>query len=351
VDVAHQTELLERAVDAARHVSAQDDYDAVFAPLVEVADDAPEAIEAALARLGSDDAVIRATACDLVGLICERNEAPREGAVQPLLHLVASELDEDVLWSAARALGAAASSLALPALLALAHHPDADVRTQVAVAIPVCTDDDVDLPAVAALIELTNDRDADVRNWATFGLGRQLATDSQGVRDALWARVADESQDVREEAVAGLARRRDQRSLPLVAGLLESGDVPSWLFDAAASLADSSLAPALRDYDQADDLVRRALSQCDAEQRAERELNIAALIDETQRLLDLESPGSVVSAWCDRLDIDVLVSVHMDGDERLGSADHMLAVAGGEPAAAARRWVNLVTSGEKQTRE
>lgn len=109
--------------------------------------------------------------------------------------------------------------------------------------------------------------------------------------------------------------------------------------------------PALRDYDQADDLVRRALSRCDAEQRAESERNIAALIDETQRLLDLESPGSVVSAWCDRLDIDVLVSVHMDGDERLGSADHMLAAAGGEPAAAARRWVNLVTSAEKPPRE
>lgn len=37
------------------------------------------------------------TACDLVGLICERNEAPRERALQPLLHLVASEVDEDVL--------------------------------------------------------------------------------------------------------------------------------------------------------------------------------------------------------------------------------------------------------------
>lgn len=58
-----------------------------------------------------------------MGLICERNEAPRDGVVQPLLHLVASELDEDVLWSAARALGSVANSLALPALLALAQHP------------------------------------------------------------------------------------------------------------------------------------------------------------------------------------------------------------------------------------
>ncbi|MGH3849133.1 MAG: HEAT repeat domain-containing protein, partial [Pseudonocardiaceae bacterium] len=271
--------------------------------------------------------------------------------VQPLLHLVAFASNEDVLWSAARALGATASSLGLPALLALAQHPDEDVRTQVAVSVPACTGDDVDASAVAALIELTNDRDADVRNWATFALGRQLAADSHDVRDALWARVADESQDVREEAIAGLARRRDRRSLPLVARLLELGNVPSWLFDAAASLADASLVPALRGYEQEDDLVRRAISWCDPEQRAERDRNVAALIDETQRILDSESPGSVVSAWCDRLDVDVLVSVHVHGDERLGSADHILAAAGDEPVAAARRWVNVVTSRKEQPRE
>ena len=58
-----------------------------------------------------------------------------------------------------------------------------------------------------------------------------------------------------------------------------------------------------------------------------------------------------MSAWCDRLDVDVLVSVQMGNDERLGSANHILAAAGGEPVAAARRWVNLVTSGEKKPRE
>lgn len=77
----------------------------------------------------------------------------------------------------------------------------------------------------------------------------------------------------------------------------------------------------------------------------------AALIDETRRILDLESPGSVVSAWCDRLDVDVLVSVHVDGDERLGSADHILAATGGDPVPAACRWLDLVTIREKQPRE
>lgn len=153
-----------------------------------------------------------------------------------------------------------------------------EVRTQVAVAVPACSGDDVDALAVAALIELTRDGDADVRNWATFGLGRQLATDGQDVRDALWARVADESRDVREEAIAGLARRRDTRSLALVAQLL-------------------------RDTAPSRPRVARLSRQ------------------------------------------------HVDGDERLGSADHILAATGGDPVAAARRWVDLVTSPETQPRE
>ncbi len=351
MDVAQQAELFEQAVDAARVVSADAQHDGVFAPLVTLADDAPEAIGAAFAWMASDDPLVRATACDLVGLICERNEAPRESALESLLGLMASESDGSVHWSATRALGATASSGALPALVALVHHPDKDVRLQVAVAIPACLGDDVDPSAVAALIDLTNDRDAGVRNWATFGLGRQLATDRQDVRDALWARVTDESQDVREEVVAGLARRRDPRSLPLLTRLLEAGDVPPWLFGAAASLADSSLVPVLREYDQGDELVRRALALCDPDQRAARERRVAALVEETQRLLDVVSPGSVMSAWCDRLDVDILVSVREGESEKLGSADQILAAAGDEPAAAARRWVDLVTSEEEKPPE
>lgn len=187
------------------------------------------------------------------------------------------------------------------------------MRTQVAVAIPACTGDDVDPSAVAALIELTNDRDAtgppsgsrsSTRHRQPGCSRRPLGTHGRrepGLTRGSRRRARPQTRP--KVVAAGGAAARVRRRFP------------SWLFDAAASLADSSLVPALRDYDQADDLVRRALSRCDAEQRAESERNIAALIDETQRLLDLESPGSVVSAWCDRLDIDVLVSVHMDGDE------------------------------------
>lgn len=51
MDVSHRTELFEQAADAARRVSGQDDYEAVFAPLVAVADHAPEAIDSAFAKM------------------------------------------------------------------------------------------------------------------------------------------------------------------------------------------------------------------------------------------------------------------------------------------------------------
>lgn len=91
-------------------------------------------------------------------------------------------------------------------------------------------------------------------------------------------------------------------------------------------------------------MVRRALSCCDPEQRTARERNVAALLVETQRLLDDRSPGAVVAAWCDLLDIEVLVGVRVNGDERLGSADQILDAAGGDPWTAASRWTEIVLS-------
>lgn len=335
--------MFERAVDAARSASSDDDHDAVWSMLIAVGDD-PAALEAAVGHLHSKDSAVRATACDLVRVICERHEDARERAVAALLELVGQESDVEVLSSGVRALGATATDRAIPALLAQARSASEEVRLAVAVALPACSVESAPPAVVTALIELTDDRDDDVRNWATFALGRQLEVDSAALRDALWERVSDESPDVREEAIAGLARRRDRRSLPLVAQLLDSGDVPSWLFDAAASLADASLVPRLLKYGEEDELVMRALSCCDPARRTAREHNIAALVVETQRLLDECSPGAVVATWCDLLDIDVVVGVRVNGDERLGSADHILAAAGNDPFRAAQRWVEIVTA-------
>ena len=63
-----------------------------------------------------------------------------------------------------------------------------------------------------ALIALSADADADVRDWATFALGTLAAADTPELREALAARVEDADEDTRLEAVHGLALRGDTRA-------------------------------------------------------------------------------------------------------------------------------------------
>lgn len=65
------------------------------------------------------------------------------------------------------------------------------------------------IQAIDALIDLSNDKVASIRNWATFGLGSQIETDNNKIRKALWSRTSDKNQDTKLEAIVGLANRND----------------------------------------------------------------------------------------------------------------------------------------------
>jgi HEAT repeat protein len=84
-----------------------------------------------------------------------------------------------------------------------------------------------------------------VRDWATFGLGTQIDTDTPEIREALHQRLNDPDADTRAEAMVGLARRKDLSALePILEGL--SGDeVDDLVIEAAAELGDPRLLPAL----------------------------------------------------------------------------------------------------------
>ena len=100
--------------------------------------------------------------------------------------------------------------------------------------------------AVAALVRLAADPDSDVRDWATFGLGSQLDVDTYAVREALVAGLADKAGNTAGEALVGLARRHDPRTLlPLLARLED--DPGNLIVDAARELgAPDALAALLR---------------------------------------------------------------------------------------------------------
>ncbi len=159
MDCAERRRLVDEAVAASRTVETRDDYERVWEPLRLVASDGADVAGLALEMVSSGDPSVRATGCDLLGLVCDRFEEPRRPATEALVALAKDESDVDVQWSIARALGSTFDPDGLPVLLALAGHPDSDVRFQVAVSLPSTMVELVDARGVRALIDLSRDTD------------------------------------------------------------------------------------------------------------------------------------------------------------------------------------------------
>jgi hypothetical protein len=137
-------------------------------------------------------------------------ESPYASAAGDVLMRLLAEDDEPaVLSSAAVGLGHLRDERAIDGLVALALHPDAEVRRGVVHGLMGHDDD----RAVEALIALSADRDEGVRDWATFSLAMQIERDTPELREALAARLGDPNEDVSAEAIRGLARRGDERGL------------------------------------------------------------------------------------------------------------------------------------------
>src|SRR5438270_4533260 len=151
------------------------------------------------------------------------NTFPEESfiAVSQLLQL---EKEVMPLSSAISALGHLDDPRAVPLIIDHFQNSAQDVRFAVACALGSFPNHPL---AVQTLLILTRDPDEDVRNWAVFGLGVQGDVDSAEIRDALFARLTDSNEEVREEAMVGLAKRKDTRVLPALREALtphESGD-------------------------------------------------------------------------------------------------------------------------------
>jgi HEAT repeat protein len=128
-------------------------------------------------------------------------------------------------------------------------------------------------PGIQALIALMDDVDSDVRDWATFGLAH-LEEDSPEIRAALWARVEDSDDDTRCQALRGLALRRDLAITSHIAAELGAEFVSFLALEAAKSLAQPALLPALLrlqaayrpSCDEDVQLLEQALQACSPQQ-------------------------------------------------------------------------------------
>lgn len=121
------------------------------------------------------------------------------------------------------------------------------------------------------LIELSRDTDKSNRDWATLFLAQLADDDGLGRPDILTALLTaadDADQDVRSEAILGLARVRHERALSLVGRELQKNNASVLIFEAAELLADPILINDLEDFQEPSDepsvdkAAKRALEAC-----------------------------------------------------------------------------------------
>ncbi|MFI5532128.1 HEAT repeat domain-containing protein [Kitasatospora sp. NPDC051853] len=325
------TELVEQARAAARLAEKTDDWDdwnEYRGLLWRAAADGPGALTLGQELTGAQDPGERELGCTLLGYTADRNEEVAPEAAATLVALAERETDGEVRRALVRALGRTHEQCAVPVLVTLARHPDADVRSQVAYVFSEVFTGLPDGPDIRALIGLTRDEDPDVRDRATHTLGFLSEADTAEVRSALWERTDDEYAEARKEGIRGLARRHDPRAVPLMAELLDDPEgVSSLTFRAAGILGAPELLPYLRQYNLKDSDVSDAVEACDPEERARLEAAGWELLHELDRL----RPDLRAGLYRPRFE-EGLSLVVGEGDYDVAA---LLRRAGGDPARAA----------------
>jgi HEAT repeat protein len=187
----------------------------------------------------SREALVRTRGLDVVAQIGRTPEHPSNSFPEESFSVVSKVLEDEKevqpLDSAIAALGHLNNSSGIPLIIQYQSHPDSNVRFSVACALGSYSNDP---RSAECMLLLMRDADAEVRDWATFGLGVQGDLDSVEIRDALFTRLSDSNEDVREEAMAGLAKRRDRRVVPSLVAVLAELTASHRVIEAACDLLD-----------------------------------------------------------------------------------------------------------------
>src|SRR5579871_1703888 len=196
-----------------------------------------EVLEIASAWCRSEEPLKRSRGADVLAQLGRtsshlENNFPEE-SFTAVSALAESEKRLQPLSAAIQALGHIGDPRAIPLLVRNNTHAKSEIRFAVACA---CGSFAGEAPIVPVLLKLIHDKDEDVRDWATFALGTLSTADTPEIRDTLAQCLNDSSPDVVDEALAGLARRRDKRALPLILKRLEQPDVDDHILESAGEL-------------------------------------------------------------------------------------------------------------------
>ena len=125
----------------------------------------------------------------------------------------------------------------------LANHKSAQVRFSVVQALrgqehPL---------AIKTLIKLSKDESKEVRDWATFGLGSQIDLNTPAIRRALRSRLNEKDDEIRGEALLGLAKRRVPGIISnIIKELQMRKPIVYLMLEAAEEIGNPKVLPALR---------------------------------------------------------------------------------------------------------
>ncbi|MEH2423547.1 MAG: hypothetical protein V7K48_22325 [Nostoc sp.] len=228
-----------------------------------------EVFQAASKLCNSHNPQERQLGADILGQLGIPHRAFLNESLTILLRLIECEQNTDVLNSIGIAFGHLHDVRTIAPLIRLKSHPSPSVRYGVVFGLLGYEDE----LAISTLIELSSDQDEEVGNWATFGLGSQIETDTTAIRKALYQRFVnentDENYEISGEALVGLAKRKDSRILTRLIEELLSDYVGVLAVEAAEEFADSRLYPALMQLQQwwtkDNDLLESAINNCQEE--------------------------------------------------------------------------------------
>jgi HEAT repeat protein len=196
-----------------------------------------EVFDQAVEWCQSSDPLKRARGADVLAQLGRTAEHPAHACAQDSFLVIASliKTEEELvpLGSEIYALGHIGDARAVRVLSRFQNHLEAEIRFALACALGNFANDPT---AANVLVQLMRDEDQDVRDWATFGIGTLGEKDSPEVREALIGRLSDSFEDVRQEAIVGLVRLRDEHVLTALLFALQQEDVPDIMIDAALDM-------------------------------------------------------------------------------------------------------------------
>lgn len=207
---------------------------------------APDVFELSSQLCAANEPHAREVGLDVLGQLGYERGRPFLAESLPIAFRLGVDAEPLVRRSALAALGNLGDPQSLSFLISYMSDPDAGIRLVVAQAIPSVLEDRPQPEGIQALIQLSDDSDQEIRDWATFGLGSLVNLDSDEIRDALSRRLDDPEGDTAGEALVGLARRRDLNIVARVDSLLQAEEVGNLTVEAAGELADRTFVPSLQ---------------------------------------------------------------------------------------------------------